>query len=424
LTFRSPYLVLLRRNRNFRLLWAAQLVSEMVDWFYSLAVYSLLLSLTGNRAQSVGLAVVLQVLPLTFAAPTAGVINDLLSRKGVMIGANLARCFIVLGMPLVRTPGMVWLAYPLLFLETVCISLFEPAHTAVIPNIVAADQVLCANTLSSITWSFCLAAGASLGGLVAVVAGRDTVFVLNALSFLGSGWLIHRMHFAEPHTEGRQPLRLGHLLDFTPILEGVRYIRGQARLFATVFVKLGCGLLGANLVLLPILGQRVFAVHSASLDPARNAMLSMSLLLGSRGVGALAGPLIGARWAGEHRGRLGIGIVIGFLMAAAGYLCLGHATSFLLAAASVALAHAGGSTVWVFSTTLLQMYTEDRFRGRVFSADLGLNMLGVSISSYVASAAIDWHVSPRTCATVLGLAMLVPAVAWSGTLFAMERETD
>src|ERR1019366_4222867 len=63
-------------NRNYRLLWIAQIVSELGDWFYTLAVYNLLLDLTGSKAQAVGLAVVLQVLPSTFAAPTAGVLND------------------------------------------------------------------------------------------------------------------------------------------------------------------------------------------------------------------------------------------------------------------------------------------------------------------------------------------------------------
>src|SRR6266700_5076336 len=98
----SSYLQLLRSNRNFRLLWIAQIVSELGDWFYALAVYNLLLDLTGSKAQAVGLAVVLQVLPSTFAAPTAGVLNDRVSRKRVMIGADIARCFVVLGMLAVR----------------------------------------------------------------------------------------------------------------------------------------------------------------------------------------------------------------------------------------------------------------------------------------------------------------------------------
>src|SRR5579872_3078188 len=138
----SAYAKLVRANRNYRLLWLAQVVSELGDWFYSLAVYNLLLELTHNRAQSVGLAVVLQVLPHTFTAPTTGVINDRISRRAIMIGADVARFFIVLGMLGVRTPGMVWLVYPLLLLETVGAAFFEPAHSAVVPNIVPAAQVL------------------------------------------------------------------------------------------------------------------------------------------------------------------------------------------------------------------------------------------------------------------------------------------
>src|SRR6266545_1562282 len=116
---RARYWSLLRGNRNFRRLWLAQIVSEMGDWFYTLSVYSLLLELTGGKAQAVGLAVVLQVLPQTLAAPTAGVVNDRVRRKAVLIGADLARFLIVLGMLAVRTPAMVWLVYPLLLLETV-----------------------------------------------------------------------------------------------------------------------------------------------------------------------------------------------------------------------------------------------------------------------------------------------------------------
>ena len=59
----SEYLRLTRENRNFRKLWFAQIVSEIGDWFYTLAIYSLLLDLTG-RASSVALALVLQVLQI------------------------------------------------------------------------------------------------------------------------------------------------------------------------------------------------------------------------------------------------------------------------------------------------------------------------------------------------------------------------
>jgi MFS family permease len=147
----SSYLRLLRQNRNFRRLWAAQIVSEIGDWFYTLAIYSLLLQLTGS-AGSVALALVLQVLPQTFVGPLSGVVNDRIRRKHVMIAADLARMLIVLAMLLVRSSSMVWVVYPLLLLETVMAAFFEPARNSVIPNITTREDLILANTLSSTTW--------------------------------------------------------------------------------------------------------------------------------------------------------------------------------------------------------------------------------------------------------------------------------
>src|SRR4051794_38238842 len=284
----AAYIRLVRENRNFRRLWLAQIVSELGDWFYSLAVYSLILELTGS-ARLVGLAVLVQVLPQTLAAPTAGVVNDRVSRKRVMIAADLARVAIVLCMMLVRTREMVWLIYPLLFFETLGWAFFEPGHTAAIPSIVGKEDTILANTLSSATWSFDLAIGSALGGVVAALVGRDAVFGLNALSFLASAALLSGMRFEEPHADESPPLRARELVDFSPILEGARYVRRDPKLLATVFVKGGLGFLGSNLVLLPLLGERIFPLGLQGLDTRRAAMLGMSVLMGARGAGALLG---------------------------------------------------------------------------------------------------------------------------------------
>jgi hypothetical protein len=193
----ASYLRLVRENRNFRRLWMAQIVSEIGDWFYTLAIYSLLLQLTGH-ASSVALALVLQVLPQTFIGPIAGVVNDRIRRKRVMIAADLVRVVIVLAMLLVRSREMVLLVYPLLLMETLMAAFFEPARSAVIPNITKREDVIVANTLGSTTWSMNLVLGATLGGIVGALLGRDAVFVLNALSFLVSALFIAGMQFAEP----------------------------------------------------------------------------------------------------------------------------------------------------------------------------------------------------------------------------------
>jgi MFS family permease len=408
----ASYVRLLGANRNFRRLWLAQIVSEIGDWFYTLSIYTLLLQLTGH-AGSVALALVLQVLPQTLVGPMAGVVNDRLRRKHVMIAADLIRCVVVLAMLLVRSRSTVWLVYPLLLAETTMAAFFEPARSSVIPNITAEREVLVANTLSSATWSVNLVIGASVGGVVAAFFGRETVFVLNALSFLVSAILIGGMRFAEPHAESAAPLRGRDLVDFSPVIEGIRYIRRHRTLFPAVFAKAGELMVGPSWVIFTVMGAREFAVHRPGINTAGGAMLGMSILLGGRGVGALVGPLISARWAGQRDHRLRLGILFGYLMISAGYGVLGASRSVWMAAVCAMIAHAGGSTVWVFSTTLLQLHSEDRFRGRVFAADLGLGSLTFAVTAYLAGVFLDFGFSARTVAVGTGLVMLIPAALFA-----------
>jgi MFS family permease len=405
------YVHLIRGNANFRRVWLAQIVSEIGDWFYTLAIYSLLLQLTG-RAESVALALVLQVLPQTFVGPAAGVVNDRVRRRRVMIAADLARFVIVLSMLSVRSRSTVWLVYPLLVAETVMAAFFEPARSAVIPNITAKEEIIVANTLSSATWSVNLLIGGALGGVVIALLGRDAAFVLNAVSFLVSAILIRRTGFEEPHAASAEPLRFDDLFDYSPILEGIRYVRRDRRLRATVFAKAGELMIGPSWVLFTVMGHKYFPVHLRGIDPERSAVLGMSLLLGARGIGAIVGPLASARWAGQSDRRLRLGILFGYLIIAIGYAALGAAPNVWLACLCVMFAHCGGSTVWVFSTTLLQLNTEDRFRGRVFSADLGFSMLTIAVGAYVCGLFLDWGSSARTIAAATGLLMLLPAGLW------------
>ena len=412
ITLRS-YARLIGRNSNFRRLWVAQIVSEIGDWFYTLSIYTLLLQLTGH-AGSVALALVLQVSPQTLVGPTAGVVNDRIKRKHVMIAADLIRCVVVLMMLSVRSASMVWLVYPLLLAETTMAAFFEPARSAVIPNIAASEEVLVANTLSSATWSVNLLIGASVGGVVAAFLGRNAAFILNALSFLISALLIGGMHFREPHAEAAAPLRPRDLVDFSPIKEGIDYIRSHPTLLPAVFAKAGELMVGPSWVIFTVMGAREFAVRGHGLDSARGAMLGMSILLGGRGLGALVGPLISARWAGHNDHRLRLGILLGYITIAFGYGLIGVSRTVWLAAACAMLAHAGGSTVWVFSTTLLQLRTEDRFRGRVFSADLGLASFTFATTAYLCGRFLDLGIPARTMATGTGFFMLIPAglMAW------------
>jgi predicted MFS family arabinose efflux permease len=333
-----------------------------------------------------------------------------------MIVSDLLRAIIVACMLLVRTRGSVWVIYPLLFLETVMVAFFEPARNAVIPNVVAGDDVITANTLSSATWSFDLAIGSVLGGIVAAWLGRDAVFALNSLSFLISALLIGRMRFAESHADPASRHPEDHAAGWSSIRAGFRYIAHDPKLAALVSLKGGVSIVGTSWVLFPVMAERTFTVPVSGLSTARVGLIGMSLLMGARGIGALVGPLFASRFTGQHEPKLRSAVLVGFLLGGVGYLLLGNAPNIWWAFAVIILAHCGTSTVWVFSTTLLHLNTQDRFLGRVFGADLAVSMLLLAMVTWIAGQSIDHGVSPRMVAMGTGAAMFLPAAIWSMAL--------
>jgi len=412
ITLRS-YFRLLRHNRNFRRLWLAQVISETGDWFYMVSLYAMLLQFTGS-AQTLGVAFTLQVLPQALTGPIAGVVNDRLSRQRVMVATDLAR-FVIIGMMLlVRSPQMIWLAYLMLFSETVAWGFFEAGRNAVLPNIVAQDEIIIANTIASTTWSMNLFLGSALGGLVAVWLGRQPVLLLDMASFLFSAALISGMRFHEPHTEAHKNIRLRELFDYSPMLEGLRYMRGHAKIARTIFVKAGLGLAGSSWVIFPVLARDVFPWAGAA-TRERSEVISLSLLMGARGLGSVLGPLFAARFAKQDQRRLRRAIVLAFVLYGLGYILLARITNVWAAYAVIIPSHMGGAMAWVFSTTLLQLMTDDQFRGRVFAAELGFCTIMLAVSAYAAGFALDHSVTVQTVLWITGAATLGAGVWWAMT---------
>lgn len=407
----SAYSNVLRTNANFRRLWLAQVISELGDWFYSVAIFSFLIEATGS-AKVMSFAFVLQVLPMSIAAPFAGVVNDHISRRRVMMFADWMRAGIVTLMLVAYFLRSIPFLYVLLFAETIMWALFEPARSAVIPNITTGEETPIANAFSSATWAVNFALGAAVGGVFTAYFGRPTVFALNALSFVGSALLIQRMHFAEPHTGGKDPLRMADLFNYRPMLEGFRYVRGNSRRLVTLFVKTGLSLMGTNWVILPLMGEKLFPVHLPGFPAAEAGTLGMSVMLGSRGIGAMVGSFGGSWLCGVSQSRLRYLIMGGFLLAAAGYIGLSVAPNVWIASVALILAHTGGSATWVGSTGILQQITEDKFRGRVFSAEFAFSMLLLSAVSFGSGVLSDAGVPVRVLALGTGIVMFAPFLLW------------
>jgi MFS family permease len=402
----SPTSVL-RTNRNFRLLYFGQAISQLGDWFNSVAVFALMLDLTGS-ATAVAWMMIVQFLPMAIVGPLAGVFVDRLDRRRLMIAADLFRGVMILGLLLIHRREQVWIAY---VVTAVCVSaqaFFEPARTATIPNITSADELMPANALSSATWSAMLALGASIGGLVTALSGRNVAFVLNAASFFASAILISRTRYDSSPPPSRRRTGFATMTGVPDLLEGLRYVRRHSHVAALLFVKAGWGLAGGVLLLLTIFGQRIFPVGATSAG-------GIGILYGARGIGAGLGP-IALRWIlGQKPQTLRRTIGPAYFIVGGFYVLLAGAPTLPLAALCVLCAHFGGSILWVFSTVLLQMEVPDRFRGRVFSAELALVTLTSSISSYITAFALDragW--SPRMLSFSLGCMFCIPGLLWLG----------
>jgi Na+/melibiose symporter-like transporter len=399
------YIDLLRRNRAFRQLWLGQVVSQMGDWFDTIALYTIILNLTGS-GRDVGLLLVARFLPSFLFGPLSGVVADRFSRQRIMIVTDILRALVVLGFLFVRRADQLWIVYVLTVLQLGLSTFFEPAKTAAIPSIVEDRELVAANAISSVTWSVMLTLGAAIGGLITGWFGTDVAFVLDAASYLLSAALIASIQVQKRRKRERQKLTVGRALGITETIDGIRYVKDRPRVLALLLVKPAWGLGGGILTLLAVFGERIFPV-------GKSAATGIGVLFAARGIGTAVGPIVARRMAGEVDRRMQAWIGIAFLIGGAFYVAFGSATGFVFALIVLGVAHCGGSILWVFSTVLLQRSVDDSFRGRVFAAELALLTLTMAASNYTTGELLDrFQISPRVVTIGIGIFFLLPGLAW------------
>ncbi len=409
------YIDLLRRNRAFRQLWLGQVVSQMGDWFDTIALYTIILNLTGS-GRDVGLLLVARFVPSFLFGPLSGVVADRFSRQRIMIVTDILRALVVLGFLFVRRPDQLWIVYVLTVFQLGLSTFFEPAKTAAIPSIVEDRELVAANAISSVTWSAMLTLGAAIGGLITGWFGTDVAFILDAASYLLSAALIASIRVQKRRKRERQKLTVGRALGITETIEGIRYVKDRPRVLALLLVKPAWGLGGGILTLLAVFGERIFPV-------GKSAATGIGVLFAARGIGTAVGPIVARRMAGELDRRMQVWIGIAFLIGGAFYIAFGSATSFVFALIVLGVAHCGGSILWVFSTVLLQRGVDDKFRGRVFAAELALLTLTMAASNYTTGELLDrFQISPRLVTIGIGIFFLMPGLAWFLTQHWWDRD--
>ncbi|HET6790751.1 MAG TPA: MFS transporter [Actinomycetota bacterium] len=389
---------LLRRNRDFRALFFASVISLGGDWFLWVAINGLIYEATG-KALYVGLAILAQESAFFLASPIGGALADRIDRRKLMIACDLARAVVCVSFLLVG-PETIWLAYVLLPLLATFAAPFDPAFSAATPNVVDPDDLPAANALNGSLWGTMLAVGAGLGGLVSAAFGDDTAFIVDAVSFLVSAALLSsiRRGFSESRSETTE-----HPSIVEATRETWRFARRDHRVLSLLAVKFGFGAAAGLLALIPVMALDVDVFDSGN--------VGFGILMAARGVGALIGPFLGHRIAGPGHRRLFPAIGLSLAVFGLGYVAMGQAPSLAIAAVMICVAHLGGGSQWMLSTYGLQVLVPDHIRGRIFGFDYMLITLSLSVSALVASAVADQIGAPDTV-TILGGVALVWALVW------------
>ncbi len=389
----------------------------MGDWFNTIALYTIILNLTGS-GRDIGLLLVARFVPSFVFGPLSGVLADRFSRRTIMIVSDLLRAVVVLGFLFVRRADQLWIIYVLTVLQLGLSTFFEPAKTAAIPSVVSDRELVAANAISAVTWSVMLTLGAAIGGFITGWFGTDVSFVLDSLTFLLSAALIAGVRLPKRPPREKSKLTIAKALGITQTLEGARYVKHRPRVLALLLVKPAWGLGGGILTLLAVFGERIFPV-------GRSAATGIGVLFAARGIGTAVGPIVARRISGEGKKRMQASIGISFLIGGLFYIAFGSTSSFVVALIVLGVAHCGGSILWVFSTVRLQQEVEDNYRGRVFAAELALLTLTMAASNYATGEMLDrFGLSPRLAVIGMGIIFLIPGIIWFATQRWWDRGPD
>ena len=440
------YRELLSSNADFRRLWAGQVVSEVGDWLNNIAVLALVIQLAG--ASGVGLAVALYAiarhLPLFIFGPVAGVVVDRVSRRRVMIAADLARAALALGFLLASRLSSLAVIYAVGAALFSVSAFFNAAKRASIPNLVeGTDALLAANSLSASTTAATIAVGSALGGVIATALGRDSVFVLNALTFVASAELIRRVRKALSRgqkavgseqkaassndevvrglevqmpevTAHRSPLT-AYFSDFR---EGLRYVRRDAVLSAVFVAAAGWGLgNGAARALYSIFGARLGEQAAAGWGAGVRAVaerptdFGISVLFVAMGLGGVLGAPLARRFNRGAPGDLGARMGRSLTLDGAGLLLFSFMPNLLGAAVVLIAREMTFAIWWTAQQTLVMRRTEDRFAGRVFASFETLTTL-MMVGSILVSGEVADRLGIRPVAAGGGSVVILSGLLW------------
>jgi MFS family permease len=390
---------LLRRNRDVRMVFGAQVVSYLGDWFAFVALAGLVEDVTDSRFL-VSLVLVSMTIPGLFMSPIAGSFADRFDRRKILMAVSVLQAFAAL-LLLLHSAAGIWITFVSQCLIAGLASFVGPSTSASVPNLVDNEEDLRkTNALFGSTWGVMLAVGAALGGLFAAVFGRNAAFIANAVSFVVAALLFAGVR-RPMQSERTQNSNKGRVRPLADMKEAINVAKKDPVILALLCSKMTFAV-GAGIVSqLAVLASNVFNVG----DSGRG------LLIGVRGIGSGLGPIIGARIAGRDMAKLLKVCGYAGIVFAVCYVGAALSPFIGMAAVFIALAHLSGGAQWTLSTLGLQMESPDHVRGRVMAGDMAMVNTMIGFTSILAGLTSQF-VGVRPAIIIFSAAAAVASVVY------------
>jgi MFS family permease len=352
----NGYVVLLRNNADVRNIWIAQVISQFGDWFNSVALLGLIYQITGD-ALAATLVQTLTVLPNAFASLTfGGYLADRFDRRRLAVAIDLLRAGVAMLLLFVNSADTLWIAYIVVATLSIGEAIFGPAIAAAQPNLCKPHELAAANALQQSTWASVSMLGAFVGGIVTLYFGRETAFIVNALSFALSAYFILRVR-GQFNAPGQSTGRLS----FAALTEGARFLWKMPTILGMSLAKTIFSITFATAGLYSVFSYDVYQLGD----------VGTSWLYAARGTGSFLGPmLLPIVFQPKTLRDFFLVMCGGFVISILGYTAWGISPFAVLGALGIFIGHLGSGNLWTSSRIYVQRETPDALRGRVMALDM------------------------------------------------------
>ncbi len=392
---------------DYRLLAGGMTVSLLGDGLFLVALAWQVYALS-DAPTALGAVGIAMTVPTIGCLLLGGAVSDRHDRRRIMLVADCIRGLLLAGLAVLAVAGVLTLA-ELIAVAVVygaATAFFDPASDAIVPLLLPADLLAQANSLDQLIRPVALRlAGPALGGLAVGLLGTGGAFAVDAGTFAVSAVTlllmspVRRMAGGEGRSVGGE------------IAAGLRYVRGQAWLWATLVSAAIAYLLflGPTEVLLPFLVKN--RLHAGATD--------LGLIFGAGGLGSLACALAVGQFGVPRRTMTFIYVVwTGATLAVAGYGLASGLWGLMLASVAFNTLETAGTIAWI---TAKQRHVPANLLGRVSSLDW-LISIGLLPLSYALTGPVSSAVGLR--ATLVGAGLLGAAVTFAPLLAPAVRAVD